>query len=88
MLELKNITKVYEAGTTQVEALKGITSACRENGCGALLGPAGCGRTARLSSLGGRGRGAAGHDQNQVIAFKCCDVHSDLAESAKWNDLY
>ena len=23
MLELKNITKVYEAGTTQVEALKG-----------------------------------------------------------------
>ena len=24
MLELKHITKVYEAGTTQVEALKGI----------------------------------------------------------------
>ena len=24
MLELKHITKVYEAGTTQVEALKGL----------------------------------------------------------------
>ena len=30
MLELKNITKVYEAGTTQVEALKGINIAFRE----------------------------------------------------------
>lgn len=30
MLELKNITKVYEAGTTQVEALKGINIAFRD----------------------------------------------------------
>ena len=38
MLELKNITKVYEAGTTQVEALKGINIAFRENEFVAILG--------------------------------------------------
>ena len=39
MLELKNITKVYEAGTTQVEALKGINIAFRENEFVADPGP-------------------------------------------------
>ena len=38
MLELKHITKVYEAGTTQVEALKGIDIAFRENEFVAILG--------------------------------------------------
>lgn len=37
MLELKHITKVYEAGTTQVEALKGIDIAFRENEFVAIL---------------------------------------------------
>mgnify|MGYP002553682209 CR=1 FL=1 len=47
MLELKNITKVYEAGTTQVEALKGINIAFRENEFVAILGQSGCGKTPR-----------------------------------------
>ena len=46
MLELKNITKVYEAGTTQVEALKGIDIAFRESEFVAILGQSGCGKNA------------------------------------------
>ena len=51
MLELKNITKVYEAGTTQVEALKGINIAFRENEFVAILGQSGCGKTTLLRIL-------------------------------------
>ena len=53
MLELKNITKVYEAGTTQVEALKGINIAFRENEFVAILGQSGCGKTTTLRMIGG-----------------------------------
>ena len=52
MLELKNITKVYEAGTTQVEALKGINIAFRENEFVAILGQSGCGKTTLLNIIG------------------------------------
>ena len=53
MLELKHITKVYEAGTTQVEALKGIDIAFRENEFVAILGQSGCGKTTLLKIIGG-----------------------------------
>ena len=53
MLELKHITKVYEAGTTQVEALKGINIAFRENEFVAILGQSGCGKTTTLRMIGG-----------------------------------
>ena len=53
MLELKNITKVYEAGTTQVEALKGIDIAFRESEFVAILGQSGCGKTTLLNIIGG-----------------------------------
>ena len=56
MLELKNITKVYEAGTTQVEALKGINIAFRENEFVAILGQSGCGKTTLLNIIGGLDR--------------------------------
>ena len=52
MLELKHITKVYEAGTTQVEALKGIDIAFRENEFVAILGQSGCGKTTLLNISG------------------------------------
>ena len=56
MLELKHITKVYEAGTTQVEALKGIDIAFRENEFVAILGQSGCGKTTLLNIIGGLDR--------------------------------
>ena len=60
MLELKNITKVYEAGTTQVEALKGINIAFRENEFVAILGQSGCGKTTLLTIIGGLDRYTSG----------------------------
>ena len=60
MLELKNITKVYEAGTTQVEALKGIDIAFRESEFVAILGQSGCGKTTLLNIIGGLDRYTSG----------------------------
>ena len=60
MLELKHITKVYEAGTTQVEALKGIDIAFRENEFVAILGQSGCGKTTLLNIIGGLDRYTSG----------------------------
>ena len=51
MLELKNITKVYEAGTTQVEALKGIDMQIPEKQITAFIGPSGCGKSTFLKTL-------------------------------------
>ena len=63
MLELKHITKVYEAGTTQVEALKGIDIAFRENEFVAILGQFGCGKTTLLNIIAGK----ESHDAGSVV---------------------
>ncbi|MDR2529974.1 MAG: ABC transporter ATP-binding protein, partial [Oscillospiraceae bacterium] len=56
MLQLKNITKTYKAGTTTVEALKGVNLAFRDSEFVAILGPSGCGKTTMLNILGGLDR--------------------------------
>ncbi|MCM1263461.1 MAG: ABC transporter ATP-binding protein/permease [Butyrivibrio sp.] len=53
MLELKNITKEYPAGTGVVEALKGVTLEFRESEFVSILGPSGCGKTTLLNIIGG-----------------------------------
>lgn len=53
MLKLKGITKVYDAGTTKVEALKGIDLEFRESEFVSILGPSGCGKTTLLNIIGG-----------------------------------
>jgi len=60
MLQLKNITKNYEAGTTIVEALKGINLKLRDNEFVSVLGPSGCGKTTLLNLLGGLDRYTSG----------------------------
>ena len=85
MLELKHITKVYEAGTTQVEALKGIDIAFRENEFVAILGQSGCGKTTLLNILGGMdtltggtvkldGRDISRYDRRQLTEYRRRDV--------------
>ncbi|MDR0818782.1 MAG: ABC transporter ATP-binding protein/permease [Oscillospiraceae bacterium] len=56
MLQLKNITKSYKAGTTTIEALNGVDLAFRDNEFVAILGPSGCGKTTMLNILGGLDR--------------------------------
>jgi len=53
MLKLKNITKVYSAGDTKVEALKGVSMSFRKNEFVSILGPSGCGKTTLLNIIGG-----------------------------------
>ncbi len=53
MLELKNIHKEYVAGSTTVEALKGVTLGFRDNEFVAVLGHSGCGKTTLLNIIGG-----------------------------------
>ena len=56
VLQLKNITKVYEAGDAKVQALKGVTIDFRENEFVSILGPSGCGKTTLLNIIGGLDR--------------------------------
>ena len=53
MLQLKNITKNYKAGTMTVEALKGVSLDFHENEFVCVLGPSGCGKTTLLNIVGG-----------------------------------
>ena len=53
MLQLKNITKDYQAGDTSVHALKGIDLCFRESEFVAILGHSGCGKTTLLNIIGG-----------------------------------
>ena len=52
MLELNNITKVYEMADMKVEALKGISLKFRRNEFVSILGPSGCGKTTLLNIVG------------------------------------
>ncbi len=53
MLQLKNITKDYQAGSGVVHALKGITLNFRDSEFVSILGPSGCGKTTLLNIIGG-----------------------------------
>ncbi len=53
MLQLKNITKTYNAGEEQVEALRGVNIDFRDNEFVSILGPSGCGKTTLLNIIGG-----------------------------------
>ncbi|MBS6475197.1 MAG: ATP-binding cassette domain-containing protein [Clostridiales bacterium] len=60
MLQLKGITKHYQAGDTVVKALKGIDLTFRESEFVAVLGPSGCGKTTLLNIVGGLDRYTSG----------------------------
>lgn len=53
MLRLKEITKVYSAGDTKVNALRGVDISFRSNEFVSILGPSGCGKTTLLNIIGG-----------------------------------
>ena len=53
ILELTDITKVYDTASEQVHALKGINLKFRKNEFVSVLGPSGCGKTTMLNIIGG-----------------------------------
>ena len=56
MLQLNDITKVYEVGDLRVEALKGVSMKFRRSEFVSILGPSGCGKTTLLNIIGGLDR--------------------------------
>ena len=53
MLQLKDITKVYETGDSTVHALRGVSLNFRESEFVSILGQSGCGKTTLLNIIGG-----------------------------------
>ena len=53
MLELRQLTKYFQAGSTRVEALRGVDMSLRRSEFVAVLGPSGCGKTTLLNIIGG-----------------------------------
>ena len=60
MLEISNITKVYELKDQQVNALKGVSMCFRRSEFVSILGPSGCGKTTLLNIIGGLDRYTSG----------------------------
>ena len=54
MLQLKNITKIYDTGDNRVTALGGVSIDFRESEFVSILGPSGCGKTTLLNIVGGQ----------------------------------
>ena len=53
MLELKNITKIYNTGAFTQKALNKVNINFRENEFVSILGPSGSGKTTLLNIIGG-----------------------------------
>ena len=52
MLELKNITKVYKAGQTEVPALRGISCRIESGEMVSIIGPSGSGKSTLMNIIG------------------------------------
>ncbi len=60
LLQLKNISKIYDMGDTHVQALRGVSIDFRECEFVSILGPSGCGKTTLLNIVGGLDRYSGG----------------------------
>lgn len=52
LIEIDNITKVYEVGTQEVHALRGISMNIKDNEYLAIMGPSGSGKSTLMNVLG------------------------------------
>ncbi|MDI6732711.1 MAG: ABC transporter ATP-binding protein [Planctomycetota bacterium] len=60
MIEIHNIKKEYNRGTTKVEALKGVSFSIEDGDMVALMGASGCGKSTLLSLIGGLDKSTSG----------------------------
>ena len=59
-LSIKEVTKVYNTGFAEVNALKGVSLNFRKSEFVSVLGPSGCGKTTLLNIIGGLDRYTSG----------------------------
>ncbi len=52
VIELQNITKIYQMGTIQVHALRGVTLRVRRGDMIAIMGPSGSGKSTLMNIMG------------------------------------
>src|SRR5579863_8265015 len=60
MVEVRNVTKVYERGKQTVEVLHGLTLSIPRGDFVALMGPSGSGKTTLLNLIGGLDKPTSG----------------------------
>ena len=52
MIEIKNITKTYNSGENQFQALKGVSFTIKDGEFVAIMGPSGSGKSTLMHILG------------------------------------
>jgi putative ABC transport system ATP-binding protein len=60
MIQVRNVTKVYERGRQQIEVLHGLNLTIPQGDFVALMGPSGSGKTTLLNLIGGLDRPSSG----------------------------
>src|SRR5277367_2932843 len=53
LLDVKNLTKTYPAGSENVQAVRGVNFQVEEGQITSIMGPSGCGKSTLLHLLGG-----------------------------------
>ena len=54
VIELKNLSKIYNPDTIPVWAINDVTLSVEEGEFTAIVGPSGCGKTTLLNMIGGQ----------------------------------
>lgn len=73
MIEIKELTKIYNSGEAQVNALRGVTETIENGECVAVIGKSGSGKSTLLNIIGGMDYPTSGEvyvDGENIVGYK------------------